>query len=477
MNRHSMPIYTIICMTFGLSACVTLDRAIIIEKNKPPIPESQKWAQEVSAGAYEVDDLNWVQALGGTPMMRLVEEALQVNSDVRVAYGSYRAAIAAVGVRRADRLPIVNGSLGFDRTEAGDSLINDNTRLNAQLSLSWELDVWGRIGDQIKSQKFEVSASQSDLAAIRLSIAGQVILVWVSLIEGQLLVDLSIDDVKTQARALRLTKRRFEAGLVGSSDVHLAASALANAQALQASRQQNFLIQARRLEILLRRYPKGELTAIPDLPDLPNLSGLQVPGRILQTRPDLRAAYARFEAAGLDVDVARKNLFPRISLSATGQASRGNFSDLFNADALLANFMAALSQPIFQSGRLKAAIKQQEGLWYARFEQFVGLVLNAFFEVENALSGDIYFGKQVEALTASVKESHAAEDRLEQRYREGLASILQLLDAQSRRISAEGQLISARASYLSNRVQLYLALGGGDLGTLSIQILQSLSYD
>ena len=166
-------------------------------------------------------------------------------------------------------------------------------------------------------------------------------------------------------------------------------------------------------------------------------------------------------AQGLEVDVARKNLLPRLSFTGNGNLNATSFSDFFDVDALAMQLIGNFSAPLFQGGRLKGNIEQQEAILREQLESYAGEALNAYLEVENALSAEQKLLERENALRTSLEEAQKAESRLELRYTEGLATILQLLDAQSRRISAEGQLISARKERLANRVRMHIALGGG----------------
>ena len=166
-------------------------------------------------------------------------------------------------------------------------------------------------------------------------------------------------------------------------------------------------------------------------------------------------------AQGLQVDIARKNLLPRLSLTGNGNLNATSFSDFFDVDALAMQLIGNFSAPLFQFGRLEGNIEQQEAILREQLESYAGEALNAYLEVENALNAEQRLLERENALRISLEEAQKAESRLELRYTEGLATILQLLDAQSRRISAEGQLISARKERLANRVRMHIALGGG----------------
>lgn len=409
---------------------------------------------------------DWVRAFPDPILIELVDEALRRNTNIGAAYAQLEAAVASEKISRADRVPSVAGSAGLSRTEQVNEFIPDSTGLSLGLNASWEPDFWGRIADSINASELETEASASDIASARLSITGQVAQTWFSLIEAQLFVELSEREIATQERALRLTQRRFESGLTESADVRLTRTALAQAQAQQSTRMQTLRALSRQIEIILTRYPASEIQASSDLPDLPPLKGAGAPEYILTQRPDLIAAERRLAAQGLQIDLARKALLPTLSLSSAGSATGGGFASFFDLDALAANLAANLTAPIFQGGRLRGNIEIQEAILKQQMQSYIGTVLNAYLDVENALEGENRLATIEASLRVAVEEALEAEKRLELRYTEGLVTILQLLDAQTRRLNAEGQLISARAERLQNRVRLHVALGGGAYGDI-----------
>jgi len=420
-------------------------------------PQKPIWDE---VAPHDLPTTDWVGSFSDATLVSLVSEALDANTNIRSSAARLDAARARARISRADRLPTIDTNSRVTRTETSLPF-QTPTNLSSGLAVNWEADLWGRIKNNVKSDALAVEATQADYAGARLSIAGQVAQGWFDLIEARLLNELSVRDVETQERALRLTQRRFEGGVTGSSDVRLARSSVANAEALQASREQRLSSLTRSLEVLLRRYPTEEIQSAEDLPNLPVLSGAGTPGYVLRKRPDLLAAERRLQAQGLQVDIARKNLLPRLSLTGNGNLSATSVEDFFDIDALAMQLVANLSAPIFQGGRLKGNIEQQEAILREQLETYAGVALNAYLEVENSLDAEQRLRERESALRTSLNEARKAEDRLELRYTEGLATILQLLDAQSRRISAEGQLISARKERLTNRVRMHVALGGG----------------
>ncbi len=459
-----MRFIVVICAgTTILSACSTLSRLSDIKPEPTHVsalestPIAARWSETAP------DDLpttDWIGSFSDETLVALTYEALEANANIREAAARLEAAQARARIANAERLPSVNSSSSASRN-GNVGFGSGASSLSSNLTASWEADLWGRIRDDIDTATLEVDATNADYAAVRLSVAGQVSQGWFDVIEARLLVELSVRDVETQERGLRLTQNRFEGGLTEASDVRLARSAVADAQALQASRRQALSAAVRSLEILLRRYPAEEITASNDLPVLPPLSGVATPEYILRKRPDLLAAEHRLLAQGLQIDVARKNLLPRLTLDGSGSLSGTALNNLFDIDAVLGQIAAGLAGPIYQGGALRADVRQQEALLRQLLENYADTALSAYLEVENTLDAEQRLAERETALRTSLNEALEAEKRLEIRYTEGLVTILQLLDAQSRRLSAEAMLISARKERLVNRVRMHVALGGG----------------
>jgi len=264
------------------------------------------------------------------------------------------------------------------------------------------------VRDRIETSRLDIEATKADLAGANLSVAGQVSQNWFDLIEARLLSELSDREVVTRERSLRLTQRRYEGGVAESSDVRLASSTLANAKATRAQR---WLF-----------------------------------------------------SQGLQIDAARVALRPNLTFSANPGLLGTTLVNTFDPAAFAATVAASVVRPIYQGGRLKANIAQQEAILQQQIEDYANTALTAFLEVENALDAEKRLLEQEIAFRQAFEDSRKAEQRLELRYSEGLATILQLLDAQSRSLTSEGQLIGARKERLSNRVRLHVALGGGRFG-------------
>ncbi|MEQ1932198.1 MAG: TolC family protein [Parvularculaceae bacterium] len=493
----------------ALTACASVDKDTLNARIPDP-PAQWSAAEDISdppAG-------DWVASLGDPQLYSLIAEAMTHNNTLLAAAANLKAARAVARIERADLLPTLNASgsssrnaivtdpslqaqtggggssttgglraqeledrFGIDTNGDGklDGLdLDGNGSLDAAIpnrrvyinnfalgaQLNWEIDLWGRLTDETKAAYRDARASLADYDSARLSLAGRVAQAWFGLIEARQQRELGERDTNARESNLRVTERRYERGVASSLDVRLSRSALGSSKANLAFRQQAEKEAARRLEVLLGRYPGAELEAASSLPALTQLAGAGAPGDILSRRPDLRAAEARMESAGLRARATRKQLLPRLTISSQISTSGPDLADVLDPERLAGNIASGLFQPLFQGGRLMANSKRARAQAEASLLSYAQTALNAYEEAENAISAETYLALREEALNLAYEEAAAAEELTERRYASGAATIFDLLNAQTRRISAEGAFISARQQRVSNRVLLYLASGG-----------------
>ena len=421
----------------------------------PPTPDAWSAAAD---GAGEIEAQDWVQSLGAPQLAALVDEALGANPGLAQSLARYDAARAGARLAGAGRVPTLNLGSDYSRTEAYSGAGSDSFSLG--LSSSWEVDLWGRVRDGANAGTLDAEAAADDLRGARLSVAGFVAKGWLALIEARQQSELAERDVRRSQNSVDLTDRRFGRGLARSSDVRTARSALASSQAALASRQRVEAVAARNLETLLGRYPSGQISGEGDFPEIDALAGVGSPADLLMRRPDVRAAERRLVAAGLRADAAGKALFPRLSLSGGTGSGGADVADMFDLDTLVSNLTASIAAPIFAGGSLRAQRDQAEANAQLQVASYVSTVLNAWQEAENAIYADEILARRVDSLQQAFNEAAEAEALVIRQYASGVATIFDLLNAQSRRISAESQYISARRDRATNRVDLYLAIAG-----------------
>ncbi len=465
-----------------VSGCASVNQELL-KAELPEIPG--QWTADADASRPASGD--WLATFDDNNLRGLISEAITHNNDLQAAAANLEQARAGARISRAALLPQIGANFGGSRNaivtdpttaaQAGGGGAGSSSRIfinNFSLggSVSWEIDIWGRLTDETRASYRDARASMADLAAAQLSIAARVAQSWFALIEARQQRELAERDVEARESNLRVTERRYERGVASSLDVRLSRSALGTSRANLALRQRLELEASRALEVLLGRYPAAELQAAEALPEVPALQGAGAPGELLARRPDLIAAEARMEASGLRARAARKQLLPAITLSSQAGTSGPNLGDLIDPQRLAGNVAGGLFQPLFQGGRLLANSKRARAAAEASLFTYAQTVLTAYEEAENALAAEALLASREDALKLAFEEAAAAEDLTERRYSSGAATIFNLLDAQTRRISAESQYIQAQQQRVSNRVQLYLAIGGDFLTEADLAALQ-----
>ncbi len=465
------------------ASCASVDQELL-QAQLPETPGA--WTADEAVVAAPTGD--WVAAFHDTALRGLIDEALERNNNYLATAANLEQARAGARITRSNMLPTIGANFSAQRSaivtdpttaaQAGGTASSGSSRLyinNFSLggSLSWEADVWGRLTDETRAAYKNAAAAHADLEAARLSLAARVSQAWFALIEARQQRELAERDTQARERNLRVTERRYDRGVSSSLDVRLSRSALGSSQANLALRQRLELEASRALEVLLGRYPAAELEAAATLPSLPELAGAGAPGDILSRRPDLMAAEARMDAAGLQARAARKQLLPQFTISSRAGTSGPDLADLTDPRRLAGNMLGGIFQPLFQGGRLLANSKRARAVAEASLYNYVQTVLTAYQEAENAIAAETLLAAREEALLLAYEEAAAAEELTERRYSSGAATIFNLLDAQTRRISSESAYIQAQQQRVSNRVQLYLAIGGDFLTEERLAALQA----
>lgn len=461
MNRVS-----IIVGALALAGCSSVPRLggepIAIFPVAPDAP-----AQWVATGVSgEAPATDWLSHFGDATMVDLVTEALAANPSIRSQYYAVQATRAQARSVYGRSLPnvSVSGSAGgtstFVEVSGSDDRFNNST-FGLGADLSWEMDLWGRIRAGIDAADADLIASEADLEAARLSIAAQTAIAWIDLNEALAQERVAVQTFEARQNALDLTERRFSRGLTNALDVRTARTALASAEAAIAARRQASGNATRRLEVLLGRYPQAALDAPADIPVLEAIPPAGNPILLLSRRPDVAAAEARIVAAGLRAEQARLAMLPSLRLTGAVSNTEEDIVDALDPARVAARLIASLSAPVFNGGALKADRDAAVALAQSSVETYAATALTAWREVEDALAADSLLAQQQEAQTRALDEARLAEDLATRQYTNGLVSIFNLIDSQTRRLNAESNVIAARSARASNRVRYHLALGGG----------------
>ena len=417
-------------------------------------------------------DVTWWEDFDDGGLVSAVDVALSRNYDLRAAAARLEQAAADARAAEGDLQPTVQTTFTGARRQQnfvgfpipggeGRVLSTVSTNYGISFDVSWEIDLWGRLRNTARVALADLQASAADLRGAQLSIAGQTAKAWFAIAEAQQQVDLSRQTVQSFQSSAEQVQERFEAGIRPALDLRLALLNLSNAEAQLQQRFQQFDSATRQLELLLGQYADGEFETPDGLPEITHDVPAGLPADLVARRPDLVAAERELAAFLVRTDVARTDLLPRLTLTgATGTATDGLRSLIdgeFGVWSLLGNVVA----PLWQGGRLRAQVDRAEARSAEALATYANAALTAYAEVETALAAEEFLAERERHFAESTLQARAAERLAEERYRAGLETYITVLDSQRSAVNAEAELIAARRTRLDNRVDLYLALGGG----------------
>lgn len=423
--------------------------------------------------AEPVDLDRWWRSFHDPALEPLIAEAIAHNQDLQAAAARVDAAAAQAVIARAAALPQADASFAVARSRQvflgipipsaeGGVLSSETTIFSANLNVRWELDLWGRIAKQHAAALAGAEAAAAARDAAELSIAARTARSWFQLTSARRQLLLSEATLDNRRRSERYVRRRYERGLVEPLDLRLAISDRAVAEVSVHRRRRAVHAAARGLQILLGRYPGGDARPAPTLPAAPTPAPAGLPASLLARRPDIAEAERNLAAKGAEKSATHRAFLPRIDLTGSiGRQSR-QLSELVNGDELTVwSVDGEVRQPLFRGlelfGRVDAAgAREREAL--AQYRQ---TVLNAFSEVEQALTNGRSLRNELGALEEASSQAAAAQALAERRYREGLEDFTTVLQAQTRAFVAERDLLQGQLAVLESQVDLYLALGGG----------------
>ena len=426
-------------------------------KELPELPSD--WATPYD-GKNEVR--GWIESFNDETLPQLINEALLNNRDLRLAAANVKIAKANAGASLAPILPSI--SIGASKNQISSiSEINGNVdrnftyRESLVAQLNWEIDVWGRLSTQSRAAYMNVKSVFADYESARLSIAGLTAQAWYLFSEAKLQTDLAERNLQTRISTLKKVENRYQKGIAQSRDLRLSRSEAESRKAELILRKQTLKEAARNLEIIIGRYPSASILPN-DLPNLPPGPEIGTPNYVLSNRPDIVSAEAQLEAAGLEVTATRLAFLPSLSLTAQWSTLERNWSDAFDPDRLAGSIIGSLTQSIFQGGRRIAQTQVSEQQMKIVLENYAKTLLNAAKEVEDSLYSEEILLERESALSNAFNEAKAAEKLTFDQYNKGIATIFELLDAQSRRLSSESLLINSRLLRITNRIKLHLAI-------------------
>jgi NodT family efflux transporter outer membrane factor (OMF) lipoprotein len=423
-----------------------------------------------AAGTSSIADTKWFDLFQDDALKQLLTTALANNFDLRIAAERVLEARAQYHITRGELLPTLEAQGQFTATRsssvgsfnfipAGTNLSTSYTQ--AELSLNWEIDLWGRIRRLTESARAQYLASEEARNGVTISLISDVMNTYFALREADLELEIARQTQDIATHNLELITLRHDRGAANGLDVTQAEQFLYTATSEIPSVERSIGQSEDALNLLLgsvpNEVPRGkkldEITSVPELP-----AGL--PSSLLERRPDIRQAEENLIAANAQIGAARALFFPQLSLTGTYGSQSRALTSLFTGPAALASIGPSVTLPIFRPG-LRAGVQLAEAQKREILATYQKTIYGALREVSDALIAHDRTREQraqEEKLVGTLSESVRLSTL---RYRGGLDSYLQVLDAERNLFGGQLTLAQLRLLELQSVVQLYRALGGG----------------
>jgi NodT family efflux transporter outer membrane factor (OMF) lipoprotein len=410
----------------------------------------------------------WWTLYGDGQLDALQKKLLANNADLAAALANYNQARAYSDQLRSGLFPTIAGSADIERDRqsahkplsgTGQPLYyNSNT---VGLEASYELDLWGRIRNEVASGNAQAAAAAADLENARLSLNAQLVDVYVQLRGFDRDSAILDDTVKAYRHALDLTKQRHDGGIAPGLDVARAQTQLdvARSQAAQTLAQRALMEHAIAALVGESASQFSIAPAIVEikLPQVP----AGIPSTLLQRRPDIAAAQRRMQAANADIGVARAAFFPSITLDASAGYQSSNHNNWISAPNSFWAIGPSLLLDIFDAGKRQAQVNQARAALDEASAKYRGVVLGAFQQVEDNLALLNHYHDAAEAEKSAVASAQRSLDFSMDRYREGAVNYLDVVTSQTAALQTQRDALDLDTRQLRASVALVRALGGG----------------
>lgn len=427
-----------------------------------------------SDGAAPAD---WWTSFGERELDLVVDRALARNLDLEGAAARLAQAAAEAGAARSALFPGVDAGvtrlaerrnfigLPIPGLEEGEVLSADYVAYGLSLDLSWEATLWNAATPRARAARAGFEAAVFEAAGARVSLAGQAARLYFLAVEAREQARLAEAAAANREEAARWLRERARIGEASLAAADAAGARAAEAQAEAAARREAFGAAVRAVEVLVTDYPDGVpgpgWTLDAGLPGEIAPAPAGVPADLIARRPDVARAERRLAASREFTTLARRARWPQFRLTGSVGTATTGLRRLVDGDFSVWSLLAGIAAPIFRGGRLRAEVRGEEAADRAALAAYADAALTAYQEVEAGLSAERALAEIADRAAAALEESRRALRRTEALRRSGLASRREALDAERAALAAEAAHLSRVRARLDNRVNLFLALGGG----------------
>ncbi|MBA4110016.1 MAG: multidrug transporter [Leptothrix sp. (in: Bacteria)] len=484
--------FTAVKSTVALAAILALGACSLTPNYERPVaPVATDWPQAPgtaasaasSATSANAAELPWATYFPDARLQGLIRKSLENNRDLRVAVLNIEQVRAQYRVTRADQFPTVNAAISGTRGPSATPPNEVTTVAQGGITITaFELDLFGRLRALSNAASAQLLATEEARKSAHISLVASVANTYYAIWADRWQLALAEQTLEARQGSLNLQQLKFDNGVLNELDLRSAQSVLEAARISRAQAQRQLAQDTNALNLLLGETAPADL--LPPAPVLPSASAMQdpqavsalvrdalwpglselpvgLPSEALLKRPDIAQAEQQLISANANIGAARANMFPRISLTASAGVVSDSLSGLFSDGRSAWSFAPQVVLPIFDAGRNLALVESSKVKRDIAVAQYEKALQSAFREVADALVARSSFADQAQA-QQNQTDAEAARLRLATlRYSSGVASQLDLLDAQRSLFASQQALISAQLARQQAHITLYKALGGG----------------
>jgi outer membrane protein, multidrug efflux system len=412
---------------------------------------------------------NWWEIFDDAGLNELESQALQANQELKAAVARVDQARATARVARSELLPNLSLDPSFTRQRYSPNQVPSfgpvtaNT-FRAPLDLSYEIDLWGRVRRSFEGARADAQSSLASFYNVLLTLQGDVAQNYFALRALDAEIATVVGTVDLRKEQVRLVRSRFEGGIGNELDVARAETELATTEADAAALARRRAELENALAILIGSNPAsfrlatiGSTNWNPHPPAVP--AGL--PADLLERRPDVAEAERQLASSNARIGVAKAAFFPVLTLTGSGGYVSADIDSLFKWDSRAWSFGPSLSLPLFTGGRNRANYNRSRAAFDEAVAHYRQQILVAFGEVENSLSGIRHLADEGAAQERAVANARRAADLATDRYRSGIVSYLEVVDASREALQSQRANAQLAGQRLIASVELIKALGGG----------------
>ncbi|MFK3973572.1 efflux transporter outer membrane subunit [Pseudomonas sp. NPDC087358] len=441
------------------------------ESSNTPVtaPDGTRW--QVARAAEAQPRGEWWLAFNDPDLTALITEAARSNNNLAQATARLKQARAIAGIAEADRIPQIGVNAGVERNQASPlsrglpsgTPVSPQTIYQANLTASYEVDLFGRVSSNVSAAQADAAASEATYRSVLLSLQADVAQTYFRLRETDAELATLNETVRLRGETLQVVQSRFDLGDIGEFDLSRAKTELSTAKAEAIALQQQRTTNEHALAVLLGKPASSFTSAAKPLNDIASVPQIPtgIPSALLQRRPDIVIAQHTMEASNARIGVARAAMFPALNINGGIGGVGTSLADVFNWSSRSWVLGALMSMPIIDGGRNRNNITRSEAALEESVADYRQHVLVAFAEVEDNLAGLRILAGQAQQTDDAVVSAQRSADLAKMLYESGRTGYLDMIEAQRNLTAVQRTAVQVRGSRAVTTVALIRSLGGG----------------